>query len=191
MRGGCVWTNHLIRGWRHGLYSPTANHTKIFYYSIWSTSSKDSKTLTWFALCWNRPLIFKIHKRQGTKCSAESDESLHNVTAVEGRGAHWLGLFWWTEERWSEATGASQPSIPKSSVNFLTFSRSSVLTVGRVVDRERNMSDCTGEINTLQIQDSVSNLSYFNTNNAPKSLARLIFAPTMLTTLQKMLPVQS
>lgn len=38
----------------------------------------------------------------------------------------------------------AQPSIPKSSVNFLTFSRSSVLTVGRVVDRERNMSDCEG-----------------------------------------------
>lgn len=38
----------------------------------------------------------------------------------------------------------SQPSIPKSSVNFLTFSRSSVLTVGRVVDRERSMSDCRG-----------------------------------------------
>lgn len=36
----------------------------------------------------------------------------------------------------------SQPSIPKSSVNFLTFSRSSVLTVGRVVDRERSTSDC-------------------------------------------------
>ena len=34
-----------------------------------------------------------------------------------------------------------QPSIPKSSVNFVTFSRSSELTVGRVVDRERNMSD--------------------------------------------------
>lgn len=70
--------------------------------------------------------------------------------------------------------GASQPSIPKSSVNFLTFSRSSVLTVGRVVDRERNMSDCRGKIHTLQIQDSVSRLSYFNTmNNGPKSLARL------------------
>lgn len=192
-----IWSG----GERHGLYSPTANHTKIFYYSIWSTSSKDSKTLTWFIrsekyndwfLCWNRPLIFKIHKRQGTKCSAESDESLHDVTAVKGRGARWLGLFWWTEERWGEATGASQPSIPKSSVNFLTFSRSSVLTVGRVVARERNMSDCRGKIHTLQIQDSVSKLSYFNTmNNAPKSLARLIFAPTMLTTLQKMLPVQN
>lgn len=36
----------------------------------------------------------------------------------------------------------TQPSIPKSSVNFLTFSRSSVLTVGRVVDRDRSMSDC-------------------------------------------------
>lgn len=33
-----------------------------------------------------------------------------------------------------------QPSIPKSSVNFFTLRRSSVLTVGRVVERERSMS---------------------------------------------------
>lgn len=43
---------------------------------------------------------------------------------------------------------AAQPSIPKSSVNFLTFRRSSVLTVGRVVERERSMSDCKPRIQT-------------------------------------------
>lgn len=41
-------------------------------------------------------------------------------------------------------SGKPQPSIPKSSVNFFTFIRSSVLTVGRVVDSERSMSDCGG-----------------------------------------------
>lgn len=44
-----------------------------------------------------------------------------------------------------EGGGVSQPSIPKSSVNFFTFSRSSVLTVGRVVDKERSMSDWRGD----------------------------------------------
>lgn len=50
----------------------------------------------------------------------------------------------WTERKRSGSV-TPQPSIPKSSVNFLTFIRSSVLTVGRVVDRERSMSDCERE----------------------------------------------
>lgn len=43
----------------------------------------------------------------------------------------------------------TQPSIPKSSVNFLTLSRSSVFTVGRVVDRDRSMSDCKQSIHEI------------------------------------------
>lgn len=72
----------------------------------------------------------------------------------------WKPTGWCRGEGWSVGTGSSltllldlgmeqetwgsvsQPSIPKSSVNFLTLRRSSVLTVGRVVDRERSMSDC-------------------------------------------------
>lgn len=48
------------------------------------------------------------------------------------------------------------PSCPKSSVNFFTFRRSSAFTVGRVVARERSMSDCnTGRGGVLRGGGSV------------------------------------
>ncbi len=92
---------------------------------------------------------FILKSMRGSKPSAQlRDESLQDGTAVGGPGCCW--------EQFDPSGGlgrggarmgwgsVSQPSIPKSSVNFLTFSRSSVLTVGRVVDRERSMSDCKG-----------------------------------------------
>lgn len=57
---------------------------------------------------------------------------LSSLDASDGAEGRWRGSL------------RPQPSIPKSSVNFFTFIRSSVLTVGRVVDRERSMSDCGG-----------------------------------------------
>lgn len=42
--------------------------------------------------------------------------------------------------QWEDKLSEAQPSCPKSSVNFFTFSRSSAFTVGRVVARERSIS---------------------------------------------------
>lgn len=43
---------------------------------------------------------------------------------------------------WFRETGSIQPSCPKSSVNFFSFSRSCSLTVGFVLVRDLSMSDC-------------------------------------------------
>lgn len=159
-------------GERRGLYCPTTKSHQDFYCGIWSTSPpRIQKLLAWltrggeskisFPVRTDKPFILKS-VRGGEPSAQLRDESLRDGTAVEGwvescRGAVWP--FWWTTEEWDRVGGGragqgragwlggasvSQPSIPKSSVNFLTFSRSSVLTVGRVVDRERSMSDCKG-----------------------------------------------
>lgn len=57
-------------------------------------------------------------------------------------------------------TRLSQPSCPKSSVNFLTLNKSSVLTVGRVVDRDRSMSDMqTMGSSSLSLDTSIQVIS--------------------------------
>lgn len=70
------------------------NHSKIFYCSIWSTSSKDSKTLAWLMRSKKCMISFLVGTDQsfilqsirgGEPSAQQRDESLQDGTAVEGR----------------------------------------------------------------------------------------------------------
>lgn len=148
----CFLTEHCLKwGKTSALLSNYQITPKFFYCSIWSTSSKDWKIADW--MIKRSPFFFFLVVTLQSfilKSMRDSEPS-----AVE----KWKPTGWYSGGRGEmgvvgssltllvdlgqgEEGSVSQPSIPKSSVNFLTFSRSSVLTVGLVVDRERSMSDC-------------------------------------------------
>lgn len=147
---------------RRRIYSPTTkSHRGFLSESVWSTSSEDSQKRK----RWLGRFIFLIHERRKGEANAQpTGMMVRQSRAGEGVAGSckfdpsgggevksWGG--------WSSclSLSLSQPSIPKSSVNFFTFSRSSVLTVGRVVDSERNMSDCRGSRDTsLKIETKLA-----------------------------------
>lgn len=101
------------------------NHSKIFYCSIWSTSSKDSKTLAWlmrskkcmisFLVGTDQSFIFKSI-RGGEPSTQQRDESLQDGTAVEGWAECWREQFqpsdglWRGGAWWGGAPCLSPPS---------------------------------------------------------------------------------
>lgn len=135
---------------RHGLYCPTTNHNRFSSAAFGRLPPRIQK-LTWLIRIHKHSIFFPacallgffffvclfLNPRGSEPSAHQRDENLRGWFSAWGV----VGILLMKSREVGRGSVA-QPSIPKSSVNFLTFSRSSVLTVGRVVDRDRSMSDC-------------------------------------------------